>query len=133
MWKNDVQYTGVLSNLAGTKIFKWWVKGVEYSQSSRVAEAAAEMAKKVCCKITDFHASSQFPFQKIIFELKRANQASITEAEIRKSLPLLANKVASRAKEIQEDSTAIAMKALKSHGSSLLKRKHEGLEFLFQI
>jgi hypothetical protein len=47
LWKNDVQHTGVLSNLNGTKIFKYWVKGVESSQPSRVAEAAAELAQKV--------------------------------------------------------------------------------------
>jgi hypothetical protein len=31
------------------------------------------------------------------------------------------------AKEIEEDAIAIAMKAVKCHGSSVHKRKHEGI------
>lgn len=54
LWKNDAQYTGILSNLNGTKIFKWWTKGIESSQPSRVAEAAAEMAQKV--RIRSFYS-----------------------------------------------------------------------------
>jgi hypothetical protein len=47
LWRNDLQYTGILCNLNGTKIVKWWTKGIESTQLSRAAEAAAELAIKV--------------------------------------------------------------------------------------